>query len=309
MGFSRFFRGIRTIISSVFICALFLLLSPSSADAASSLVGYWKFDEGTGTSAADSSGNGNTGTLTNGPTWSSTVPTTAFTNPYSVSFDGTDDYVAIGNSITSLGTTAVTVSSWVRTNSIGANQYILDASTDGGSGNGLSVRIRDNGTIRFWHYNAAANANSVGTLSANVWYHVAVTWDGTTNRIYINGSPDGTNTGDSNSLGSIYQIGHSNVLGGFFNGRLDDVRIYNRALSATEITALAAGTHTTATWTGTTSTDYAVATNWDTGAVPDPYTHVVIANTSNKPILSANESLASLTINASAILDLSSYNW
>ena len=55
-------------------------------------MGYWKFDEGTGTLTADSSGHGNNGTLTSDPTWSAS-PTNAisFTNPYALSFDGTDD--------------------------------------------------------------------------------------------------------------------------------------------------------------------------------------------------------------------------
>ena len=183
---------------------------------------------GSGTTWTDLSGNGNTGTLTNGPTYSSA-------NGGSIVFDGVNDYVGAGNSISGLNGTAVTVSAWVRTNSIGGEQYLLDASTNGGSGNGLSIRIRANGSIRFWNYNATYNANSASILSANTWYYIAGTWDGTTSRVYINGLPDGTNTGDANFLGSIYQIGHSNMLGGFFNGNISSVSIYNRALSAAEI--------------------------------------------------------------------------
>ena len=183
---------------------------------------------GTGTTWTDLSGNGNTGTLTNGPTFDSA-------NGGSIVFDGVDDYVAAGNSISGLGAASVTASAWVRTNSIGGDQYVVDASTNGSFGNGLSLRIRANGSIRFWHYDANYNANSVNIVSSNVWYYIAGTWDGTTNRVYINGLPDGTNTGDANLLGSIYQIGHSNILGGFFNGNISSVSIYNRALSAAEV--------------------------------------------------------------------------
>ena len=78
-----------------------LALPATTAHAAvstDSLVGYWKFDEGTGTLAADSSGHGNNGTLTGGPTWSAS-PTNSitFTNPYALSFDGVDDYVSIAD--------------------------------------------------------------------------------------------------------------------------------------------------------------------------------------------------------------------
>ncbi|MEK7563067.1 MAG: hypothetical protein AAB544_01610, partial [Patescibacteria group bacterium] len=71
-----------------------IIPTAEAAVSTDSLVGYWKFDEGTGPSAADSSGHGNNCTLTNGSTWSAD-PTNdiSFTNPYALSFDGTDDYV------------------------------------------------------------------------------------------------------------------------------------------------------------------------------------------------------------------------
>ena len=197
-------------------------------------VGAWNPGLGvSGLTLRDQSGFNRHGTLTNGPTFA------ANQGRYAMSFDGINDYVSIGNSIAGLSGFAITVSAMVRSQLIGSNQFILDASTDPSVGNGVSIRIRDNGTIRFWNYNANFNANSTGTLSANTWYHVAATWDANISRIYINGVADGTNTGDSNLLGNTYRIGHSAVLGGPFNGNIDDIRIYNRALSAQEIRTLA----------------------------------------------------------------------
>ncbi|MDA1169405.1 MAG: LamG domain-containing protein, partial [bacterium] len=307
------FRPVFRFILTFFAVSFFLLLSPHSAHAASSLVGYWKFDEGAGTSAADSSGNGNTGTLTNGPTWSATVPTTAFTNPYALDFDGVDDHIPTQ---VIAATDEVTFTGWFNPRNVTSHQSIGSDANSAGAVINFHMEVNSNGSLGMLWGGGAPYLRPQGatTLSLNQWYHGAVVRSGSTGawnyKIYLNGTQDASGTTSINpGAASTFTIGRPGEYSGqYFDGLIDDFRIYSRALSATEITALAAGTHTTVTWAGTTSTDYAIATNWDTGAVPDPYSHVVIANTSNKPILTANESLASVTINSSAILDLSSYD-
>src|SRR5262245_59107499 len=82
-----------------------------TADLTTGLVGYWTFDEGTGTVASDSSGHNNTGTLKNGPLWTTGKLNTA------LQFDGIDDYVEVANSPSLSPTSAVSVSFWIKSGS------------------------------------------------------------------------------------------------------------------------------------------------------------------------------------------------
>src|SRR3989338_2173060 len=103
----------RTFLSLFSCCfALFVFsfaLTAHAQDITSGLIGHWKFDETSGTSASDSSGNNNTGTLTNSPTW-----TTGKINS-ALSFDGTDDYVNIGNM--NVSGSGITIAAWVKADS------------------------------------------------------------------------------------------------------------------------------------------------------------------------------------------------
>ena len=110
-------------ILSVVAAAFVFIPSAHAAVSTDSLVGYWKFDEGTGILAADSSGHGNHGTLTGGPTWSAD-PTNniSFINPYALDFDGTDDRIEITSTF-GLGSTNITLSTWAN----------LDSVSEGGS--------------------------------------------------------------------------------------------------------------------------------------------------------------------------------
>src|SRR5690606_17938298 len=92
-------------------------------------------------------------------------------------------------------------------------------------------------------------------------------------------------------------IGNSSALNRSFGGNIDEVRLYNRVLGGSEFADMGGGGHPIATWTGTISSNYEVAGNWNTGAIPDPYAHIVIADTPNRPIASTNFQVAGLTIN------------
>ncbi|MDP3947882.1 MAG: hypothetical protein Q8Q41_04315, partial [bacterium] len=93
-----------------------LFLAQASAPSTSGLIAHWKFDESSGTGASDSSGNGNNGTLTNGPTWATGKINGA------LSFDGVNDYVIVASSATSMDDMpAITVSAWIKPSSNGEN--------------------------------------------------------------------------------------------------------------------------------------------------------------------------------------------
>jgi len=206
------------------------------------LVGYWAFEEGTGIRAEDSSFNSNHGTLTLGPTWTQGRVGGA------LSFDGSDDHVLIGNSSTFNYeyTQPMTVSAWVRRrgdtgsifskHSIGISRGYSFTIT---ATNRLTFQVRTNSTDR-----ATKDGNS--QLSDDTWYHVTATYSGSGTaagiKLYVNGVDDGSfGTDDNLGGGTIInaitpqingQDGTGAALGAMY---IDEVRIYDRELSATEI--------------------------------------------------------------------------
>ena len=321
----RLLRVFQTLAMTLAILLSVLQYAPThAATSTDSLVGYWKLDETSGTSAADASGDGNTGTLTNGPTISTDVPSTiSFLNPRSLSFDGVNDYVSAGSaSALDVAASAFSISVWVNISGQPATNkqqdIILKCNQDlSNNGYGFSYDNISGNHLNLYKCGVADQKISYA-LNSNTWYHIVAVQNfsgGAPSNVtfYVNGVSAGTvsNTSAFNSSsnktafiggGSTYTNSTS------VNGLIDDVRIYNRALSATEISALASGTHTSATWSGGTSTNYETASNWNTSAIPDPYTRVTIANSGAAPVCTANIQTAGLTINSSSALDLSSYN-
>ena len=174
----------------------------------------------------------NYGTLTNGPTFNSA-------NGGSIVFDGSNDYVKPPAS-TTLQLTNFTLSSWVRINVQNINQFIIDTSTSLANGFGYSYRINSDNKIRFWSYDANNNLNSNTIISPNIWYNILVTYNNTSKlqSIYINGVFDISNTHTNPFVVSTVtnlQIGGSSILGGYLNGNIAQSSIYNRSLSAAEV--------------------------------------------------------------------------
>ena len=191
------------------------------SDLSSALLAHYRFDETSGTTAADSSGNNNTATLTNGPTW---IP-----SEKSLDFDGTDDYV---QTPVPSGTTR-TLSAWVRplTTMNGGNIYsVFDSDVPGAYGTGWGVL---NGNFQvilddeFWDTGVAA------TLSQ--WQLATLTFDAAQARFYVNGVLVATHDYTQGyAEATTYKIGQSNANGTTFNGSIRDARIYNRAIYALE---------------------------------------------------------------------------
>lgn len=219
------------------------------------LLGYWAFDEGSGTTATDSSGSGNTGTLINNPTYSSAAPTT-FSNPYSLNFNGTNNYIAINNNPLT-GSSAFSISAWIKYTyaSIAWRSDTVISSYDNAFGDGFLIGLNGDSTgaklsfTKRYNYTAGvATANTV--LPLNQWTHVAgtVASDGTIT-IYINGTAQ-TSTGikigslrntNATYIGGGYS-GSSSTVTSFWYGPIDDVRLYNRMLTSDEVAQLASST-------------------------------------------------------------------
>ncbi len=199
-------------------------------------VGWWKLDENTGASAADSSGSGNNGTLTNGPVW------TAGRMGSGLAFDGTNDSVTIPHSPSLALAGAFSMAAWVNpaistTNfkSVMVKNYshFLYASVKGYCGNGAVL-------VGFVGSAGTKTACDRNPLPANAWTHLAATNDGSVLRLYRNGvlTSSAAVTGAPVASTGTLQLGASRVSGENFNGKLDDARVYNRALSASEVLAL-----------------------------------------------------------------------
>jgi chitodextrinase len=196
------------------------------------LVGAWAFGEGSGTTTADASGNGNTGTVT-GASWS-----TQGRFGSALSFNGTGSLVRVADSASLDLTAAMTLSAWIRPAASQSGwrtilQRQVDAYFLNAGNNSGPLRPAGGGTF-------ANSTQWVGGPTAspvNTWTHVALSYDGATLRLYVNGNQVASKaqTGAIEANNNPLWIGGNQPYGEYFNGLIDDVRVYNRALSQADI--------------------------------------------------------------------------
>ena len=212
----------------------------SSAASPSRVRTYLKFNETGGTAASDATGNGRTGTLINGPTWAAGK----FGN--AVNLDGTNDYVTLPTGVVN-GLTDFTVSAWVYLDTISNWSRVFDFGTGTTVNMFLTPRNGSSNAVRFAITTGGAGGeqriSGSAALPAGVWTHVAVTLNGSTGILYVNGAEAGRNSSMSltpSSLGATTQnyIGRSQYSDPYLDGRVDDFRLYGTALSAANVAAL-----------------------------------------------------------------------
>jgi len=197
----------------------------------SGLVLAYGFDEGTGALTTDSSVNGNTGTIVSG-SWT----TGKYLN--AISFDGSTTWVDAGSPTATDDLTPQTITMWVNPNTL-TGYLISKRDTCAGA---WRLEASLSWFKIFTGTDATTTASS--TLPTNTWTHLALTWDGTTNpaKIYLNGIETGyttqtTGSGTASSDATCdLRIGSRQGTSAFYNGIIDEVRIYNRVLSPNEIT-------------------------------------------------------------------------
>jgi hypothetical protein len=209
------------------------------AGASAELVGHWPFDEGSGMVAVDTSGNGHDGTLNGTASW--------MTGQFGLAlhFDGSSTYAQIpaNPNLDLLNHGDFTVSVWLFIDELPSEYRAALQQTDG-SGTGRTWLGYTQGD--FYNYHGGANRFAGVTPEAQTWYHVAyVVTEGGSDDIlqwYINGEPTDSHTTsvESNDNGD-YLIGCHKALGNFWPGLLDDLRIYNHALTKAEILAAMEG--------------------------------------------------------------------
>lgn len=209
------------------------------APSISGLVGYWSFNDGSGSTASDSSGNGNTGTLINGPTW--------IDGKYGkgLSFDGNINWVNIAPSVMN-GLSDFTVTYWMKTSDNTKSGTPLHATNTG-----------NNEFIGPYDYRSAnvyvkdVNWNSGVALNDGTWKHVAITRKGDTGEVNL--FVNGVSKGSANLPAGVLTVNclvlgqeEDSVCDAFdvnqaFLGVMDEVGIFNKVLSQNEINSLSSG--------------------------------------------------------------------
>jgi len=225
----------------LFFLVYFVLVLSIAGNVSANLVGHWKFDDGSGATAQDSSGNGYDGTIFGEPMWVTGQIGGA------LEFDGSNDYVElpIGSLISSLTNSTFTI--WVDfSNEGGAWQRILDFGTGTIVNMFITPRMGTDGTMRFAitidTYNDEDQTTARETLPSG-WHHVALTInpDENVHSLYLDGELAAQNTSarhTPSTLGETNQnwLGRSQYAAdGYFDGRLDDFRIYDRVLTSKQI--------------------------------------------------------------------------
>jgi len=247
------------------------------------LVAEWRFDEGSGSVLRDSSGNGNDGVI-HGATW--------VEGKYggALRFDGVDDYVDCGNDASLDITGAITIEAWIKNNGpSGSDCYdwiVGKEPTDGYQG--YALFLQKTGALRIEILaNKPTHGNLIGTtnLRSDTWHHVVGTYDDSVMKVYV----DGTKEKSANYYSGMTSNNYALYIGrrlfpyptdyGAFNGIIDEVRIYNRALTADEIKSHYEGQQTALSLTksasphsikqGQTTTITLTITNTGTTAITD----------------------------------------
>lgn len=227
----------RTLFATALAALIMLSLAPVASASAPSPVAAYSFDEGEGTIAYDAAGNHN-GTIQGGATWTSEGKYGS-----ALDFNGTSGLVSIADASDLDLNKAFTLEAWVRPDTLGEWSPILGKIENTGKGlSGYSLSAKAYATPSGNIADGSGEVRGVydtenGSIPTGAWSHVAVTYDGAILRIYINGvhhdsstPPIGVGLSNANLL-----IGKLQATGTYFDGKIDEVRLYSEALSEAQI--------------------------------------------------------------------------
>ena len=211
--------------------AITVTVNNTTAPPAAGLISAYSFNEGTGSILADVSGNNNNGAISNA-TWNASGRYGA-----ALSFNGSTSRVDIAHSASLDLTTGLTMEAWVRPTTLNSWRAILIKEQTGDLVYGLYANTNNNRPSAHVFIGAKTDTRGIAKLPVNAWTHLAATYDGSVLRLYVNGAQVSTRTIGGNILTSTspLRIGGDSFASEYFNGLIDEVRIYNRPLTATEI--------------------------------------------------------------------------
>lgn len=213
-------------------------------------IGYWKLDEGTGTTATDSSGGGNNASFNGSPSWvSPTGSPIKFANPFAIEFTADGQWLNTGSVL--IPDADYTLSCWFKggdqtTGTGSIFRPFIAQPGDSGLGDEFSMARGgsvDHGKIRF-RVGDGTTAVSASAYNDNQWHFAAGVRSGSDALLYVDGSLVGTGTVGTYSDKLSTRFGGDPSAGSntrYFRGTLDDIRIFDRALTTAEIGVLAAG--------------------------------------------------------------------
>src|SRR3989442_1171151 len=207
-------------------------LAGRAQGASTGLVAAYSFDEGSGTTVADASGTGNAGSVST-TSWSS-----AGHFGGALSFNGTSSLVTIPDSASLDLTTGMTLEAWVKPSALGTAWRCVLFKERPGDMN-YSLYANENTGVPDGQVYIGGEHDSRGSssLPLDTWTFLAATYDGTTVRLYANGVQTGSvavSGGIATPTGALH-IDRDSVWGEWFQGLIDNVRVYNRALSVSEL--------------------------------------------------------------------------
>jgi len=216
------------LVSLVFVWGL-TLANPARAE----LVAWWRLDEGSGTMASDSSGNGNDARFEGSPVWEDGKL------GESLKFNGSSDYLAAPDSESlDINGDQLSIAAWVNGEAWPAANHVLRKIADTGTGSIYMIRVQSSGMVRTYLNTPAGDTIVDGTtaLAVNGWIHIALVYDGAQSRIYVNGQLDAAMdvSGEITQSDNELRIGRGEPAG-YFMGMIDDVRVYNHALTEDEL--------------------------------------------------------------------------
>ncbi len=195
----------------------------------STLVGWWKLDEESGTFAIDSSGHGNHGTVRGNPVW------VAGYDGGALKLDGTGDFVEVPHNPVLNVSSEVAVMAWINVGNLVADYQGVIAK--GNASRSYSLYVQSAGTLHFSTTSAGAyvGSSSTGTVKINEWTHVCAMVQGGGHLYFINGEPAGTGGGGITLPGAAdtatVRLGNTQEDGRCLTGMIDDARVYNAALT------------------------------------------------------------------------------
>ena len=198
------------------------------------LVGWWKLDEGQGSIALDWSGHKNDGTLINGPRWVTGYDENA------LEFDGNDDYVNFGNTSSwPAGNSARSMCGWGKTDTIADGWRWIAAYGSPGTSQAMFIGMTGDALYGGGY---GDDVFIEGLWEVDVWHHICLTYDGTTAILYADGIEVAAEAKNWDLVLSRAHIGRQvNDVAEFWDGLIDDVRIYNKVLTPDEIIKVMTG--------------------------------------------------------------------